>query len=88
MYKCDSHPTAASSADDEQQPAVPAQLPSAAHAAAGAGGGGQCGKFHVKEECRQHAPDLGCLWCQNKHSPFPGSDGMCVDEPQPFLPRE
>lgn len=47
------------------------------------GGGDQCGKIREKQDC---TPD-GCLWCANKYSPWPGSDGVCVSEDQAkYLP--
>lgn len=40
-----------------------------------------CSQSHTKEACRgEEAAAAGCVWCQNKGSPFPGSDGVCLEK--------
>jgi hypothetical protein len=35
-----------------------------------------CSTLHYREECHVK----GCVWCDNKWSPVPGSDGVCIEE--------
>ncbi|KAF8055936.1 hypothetical protein HT031_006575 [Scenedesmus sp. PABB004] len=65
----------------EPAPGPPAPEPPAPSPSPSPGGGdhpgGGCTTLRERDDCVA-APD--CVWCKNKWSPMPGSDGVCVSE--------
>ncbi|KAF6261179.1 hypothetical protein COO60DRAFT_812780 [Scenedesmus sp. NREL 46B-D3] len=50
------------------------------------GGGDDCGQLREKKKCLHRSG--ACVWCQNKYSPWPGSDGVCTSPDQAkYLPE-
>ncbi|WIA40505.1 hypothetical protein OEZ86_013855 [Tetradesmus obliquus] len=89
-YKCSKPPpaqhtaAAAGAAAVAAQAAMASSVEPAPHGKQPSGGGDNCGKLHEKKQCL-HAD--ACVWCQNKYSPWPGSDGVCTSPDQAqYLP--
>ncbi|WIA20222.1 hypothetical protein OEZ85_006064 [Tetradesmus obliquus] len=89
-YKCSKPPpaqhttAAAGAAAVAAQAAMASSVEPAPHGKQPSGGGDNCGKLREKKQCL-HAD--ACVWCQNKYSPWPGSDGVCTSPDQAqYLP--